>query len=153
MIVNPYGIVVRAERVFLVCTIEEKEPAIIRTLPLHRISKAEFDGPRAAAPDTFNLESYIRTQFLPVGDEGEATLKTVFDADVAEHLREAPLNKDQVMEDLNNGKVQITATVHCNMQLIWWLLGFGGHVEVLEPACIREKIAKIAGDIHRIYNY
>jgi len=40
--------------------------------------------------------------------------------------------------------VQVSATVTETPQLVWWLLGFGGRVEVLKPAGLRQQMVEIA---------
>ena len=45
----------------------------------------------------------------------------------------------------------VTATVPDTSQLRWWLLGFGGEVEVLKPGSLRRKIADAARAMARRY--
>jgi len=47
---------------------------------------------------------------------------------------------DQQLTDLGDGTVLVEATVADTRQLRWWLLGFGGRVEVLEPQGLREEM-------------
>ena len=61
-----------------------------------------------------------------------------FDPDAAEHLRETPLAADQAMFDLEDGRVEVRATVEDDETLRWWLLGFGSMVEVIQPQRLRE---------------
>ena len=60
----------------------------------------------------------------------------------AAHLLESPLAQDQTVEYEHCGWVVLQGTVPDTQQLLWWLLGFGDQVEVLEPIRLREKIVK-----------
>ena len=54
----------------------------------------------------------------------------------------------KIMED---GKVYIKASVSDTAQLRWWLLGFGGQVEVISPKSLREELFKSAKDMIKVY--
>ena len=43
------------------------------------------------------------------------------------------------MTDTSDGNVLVEATVADTRQLRWWLQGFGGRVEVLEPQGLRKE--------------
>ena len=68
----------------------------------------------------------------------------MFRRQAGEHLYETPLCIDQELECTNDGRIALTATVPNTRGLLWWLLGFGDGVEVLEPAELREEIAEMA---------
>jgi len=65
----------------------------------------------------------------------------LFEHDYGEHLLETPLSKDQQVEELEDGKLKITATVADTPQLRWWLMGFGAGVEVLSTSNLRSELA------------
>ena len=56
------------------------------------------------------------------------------------HLKETPLSKDQTIKDLDGETIEVKATVRDNRRLHWWLLGFGGDVEVLAPKQLRTSV-------------
>ena len=56
------------------------------------------------------------------------------------HLEETPLSENQQLTDQENGSVLVKATVQDTRQLRWWLLGFGGRIEVLEPLSMRDEM-------------
>src|SRR3546814_5962985 len=73
---------------------------------------------------------------------GAIRLLARFEWAAAEHLRESPLSQDQTWQPDESGEaVTVTATVQDDEQLRWWLLAFGGYVEVLEPKKLRREIA------------
>lgn len=77
--------------------------------------------------------------------EGEPIqLVALLQLGAAQHLYETPLSDDQQFVDEDDGQVRLAATVNDTSSLRWWLLGFGGRVEVLEPAALREEMADTA---------
>ena len=68
------------------------------------------------------------------------------------HLTESKLSKDQKTTIQDDGKILVEASVADTMELRWWLLGFGGQVEILEPKNLRNEFAKLAKKMNRIYN-
>ena len=70
----------------------------------------------------------------------------------AAHLYETPLSEDQVItDDEREGWVRVEATVCETSQLRWWLLGFGGQVEVLQPEFLREEFRAVFVSDHALY--
>lgn len=95
-------------------------------------------------PVNFDLQSYIDGGALGfINQQGKKiALKARFTRSAAAHLWESPLAKDQTVTEEPGGWVVLQATVPDTDQLLWWLLGFGGQVEVLEPLELRNKIIK-----------
>lgn len=147
--VNPLGIVVRGNLVYLVCTLWDYQD--IRQLALHRIKRAEMiDKPVTQLP-RFDLDEYIKQgEFqYPVGSM--IKLKAIFDREAASHLYETPLSEDQVIEDVDAGRVVVTATVQDTQQLMWWLLGFGEEVVVVDPKNLSSRLESTLRFAHEKY--
>jgi predicted DNA-binding transcriptional regulator YafY len=141
--IHPLGLVQRGLLLYLVCTI--KSYADIKLLAVHRIQSAKLSAHVAKAPTGFSLDAYIATGALGWNSASEAiVLKARFAAATAVHLRETPLSKDQVMTDESDSHALVTANVQLTQQLVWWLLGFGDAVEVLEPLALRTQMRETA---------
>ncbi|MBK5274156.1 MAG: WYL domain-containing protein [Desulfuromonadales bacterium] len=140
--INPLGIVLHDRLITLVCTVGNyHQLKDVRQLQLHRINEATPLEEPALSPDGFNLDEYIAGgAFTYRTGEGTIRLKAVFEQDAAIHLEETPLSEDQLLIYQEDGNVFVEATVADTRQLRWWLLGFGGRIEVLEPHGLREEI-------------
>jgi predicted DNA-binding transcriptional regulator YafY len=66
-------------------------------------------------------------------------------------LYETPLSVDQTLTVDSDQTLRVTATIVNTEQLRWWLLGFGGKVEVLSPEGLRADIAKVAEEMVNRY--
>lgn len=140
--VNPLGLVLHDRLISLVCTmgnyIELKD---VRTMHLHRIHSSQQIDKDAVIPDGFKLDEFISTgAFGYRKSDSVICLKASFEKDATIHLEETPLSNDQMLTELPDGNVLVEATVADTGQLRWWLMGFGGRVEVLEPQGLREEI-------------
>lgn len=142
--VHPLGLIQRGQVVYLVCTI--KTYPDIRILAAHRIQAAELLDVPVSFSSGFNLDQYVASGAFGWSAANPIQLVAIFAADAGSHLQETPLSEDQVIEYLPDGRLRITASVQETQQLLWWLLGFGNGVEVLEPVSLRQRvIAKVNG--------
>jgi predicted DNA-binding transcriptional regulator YafY len=140
--INPLGIVLHDRLITLVCTVGDyHQLKDIRQLQLHRMKETvPLDEP-ALLLEGFTLDEYIAGgAFSYRTGEGTIKLKALFEQDAAIHLEETPLSEDQRLADQDDGNALVEATVADTRQLRWWLLGFGGRVEVLEPEGLRREM-------------
>lgn len=139
MRIHPLGLLSRGPILYLVCTLFDYDD--VRQLALHRLTDVvEMSEPRRE-PVGFDFPVYARTVGSQLNSRGRIRLVAWFDAAAAEHLREAPLSKDQTWRPLEGTqKVEVTATVEDDDQLQWWLLAFGSHVTVVAPESIRMNV-------------
>ena len=122
----------RGHIIYLICT-RHDEPKI-RLFALQRFNSAELLKSEAIIPTDFNLDNYLETGALGFGQGETIRLKALFTKAVGEHLYESKLSVDQVISEVDDGRLCVEATVKHTQQLVWWLRGFGDAVEVLEPA-------------------
>lgn len=141
-VVHPLGLVQRGALLYLAVTFEGYED--VRTIVLHRISKAELLDERTVRPEGFDLAQYVRQGFLDFGSGKTIKLVALFEQEATIHLAESPLSQDQTLDAPKDGMVRVAATVIETPQLVWWLLGFGGRVAVLKPAGLRAEMIETA---------
>jgi predicted DNA-binding transcriptional regulator YafY len=148
--VNPLGIVVRDQLIYLVCTIWEYKD--VRQLALHRIRDAVLLDEPAVRPGGFTMDGYIKGgAFGYLVSEECIRLRALFSEGAAHHLHETPLSKHQTLTAQEDGRELLEATVLDTSELRWWLLGFGGYVEVLEPKALRQEFQAIAENMAKLY--
>jgi len=140
--VHPLGIVLKEGITYLVCTLWEY--ADLRLLALHRVERAEVMDQPATIPEGFSLDAFIASGELGFADGKMIQIKVLFDAYTVLHLEERPLSNDQTLEYYDEGRYLLTATVQNSAELLWWLLGFGDQVTVVEPLSLRRKMIQNA---------
>lgn len=148
--IHPLGLMVRGPVHYLVATLfAYTDP---RQLALHRLSHtAVLPAPRKK-PVGFDFQKYL-AEAVRYNAQGTIRLVAWFDEAAAEHLRETPLSHDQTLKPIGDGsRVELMAGVESDETLRWWLLGFGGMVEVREPADLRREFAENVTMLRRIYD-
>lgn len=151
--VNPLGIVMLDTVSYLVCTMRDyNQHNDVRQLSLHRMLEARKMEDPGIVPDGFSLQAYIDGgAFTYLRGESSIRLKAKFERDAALHLLETPLGDGQVLTATDGDSVLLETTVQDTAQLRWWLLGFGGRVEVIEPRSLREEFRGYAKTMMKSY--
>ena len=144
--INPLGLVLHDRLITLVCTMGDyNQLKDVRTMHLHRIQTARHLDDPALVPEDFDLDAFIASGAFGYRRSGETIrLKALFEKDAALHLEETPLSDTQRLTEQPDGTVLVEADVTDTGQLRWWLLGFGGRIEVLEPPGLREEMKEHA---------
>ncbi|MFN4289698.1 MAG: helix-turn-helix transcriptional regulator [Permianibacter sp.] len=124
--VMPLGLVQQGPRLYLVCRYRGYDNE--RNLALHRILAAEMSTLTFDRPKEFDLKKYDNDGRFGFG-EGEM-VKLVFriERQAGLHLLETPLSANQQVAELEDGNLEITATVVDSAMLEWWLRGFADAV-------------------------
>lgn len=144
--INPLGLVFLDHVLYLVCTMWSYDQLEnVRQLALHRMTEAWKLEASAIVPEGFCLDTYIKGgAFGYLASEQTVRLKALFERDAALHLGVTPLGENQRLTEQDHDTILVEATVLDTAQLRWWLLGFGGRIEVLEPAGLREDMRRHA---------
>lgn len=142
-VLNPLALVQRGAIIYLVCTRQDKSD--VQTFALHRFKSATVLDSRALHPVGFDID-----QFIDKGTLGfrvnlelpteEVQLKLHMHQYDAMTFVESKLSKDQQITDLEDDIKCIRATVPFNLQLVWWLRGFGQKITHIEPQEVAELV-------------
>lgn len=114
----------------------------VRTFNVGRILKLrELDRP-AKIPRSFRLSEYLRNawRILPEsGDDSTVILK--FRKMMAGNVEEVRWHPTQEVRRLADGGALFKVRVSGLEEISWWILGYGPHVEAIEPPELRRLIA------------
>lgn len=148
--INPLGLVIRDQLMYLVCTVWQDKT--VKQFALHRFQTLELTDERLIALEDFDLKEYIEQGHFEYIKDAEPmiSLKIKINAWLQQHLNESPLNEDQTIEAHDNHFI-LKATVKNTHQLRWWLLGFGAQVEVIAPQSLRQEFTETAQQLHTQY--
>jgi predicted DNA-binding transcriptional regulator YafY len=124
--VMPLGLVQQGPRLYLVCRYRGYDNE--RNLALHRILSAEMSTLTFDRPKEFDLKKYDDDGRFGFGDGEKIRLSFRIKRDAGLHLLESPLSSDQQVVELDDGTLEVTATVVDSAMLEWWLRGFGDAV-------------------------
>jgi predicted DNA-binding transcriptional regulator YafY len=151
-VVSPYGLVIKAERWYLVAG-GEKGPAAFRGA---RVEHARLLPTPAVRPEGFDLSAFwkgwcrrfaeerphlpVTLRLTPAGAEALAAVRPP--AEQA-RLREAPRGRD--------GRVAVALDFEREAIALAQLLPLGAGAEVLAPEGLRARLAGLAGELHALY--
>lgn len=139
-VINLLGLVEHGAAQYLVGNFEGHDSA--RILALHRIHAAQILPTKTNKIKDFDLDTYIASgAFGFSGDAPEIEVGLRFYNGAGFHLKETPLSKDQIVLEIDERTLEVTATVRDNKRFRWWLLGFGEDVEIILPRELRSSIS------------
>lgn len=139
MRIHPLGLIARGPVMYLVCTLFDYQD--IRQLALHRLNDPMETEDPCKVPPAFDFQTYARQVAPGYLSRGRIRLAVQIDAPAAEHLSETPLSDDQQIREMEDGRIEVTATVEDDETLRWWLLAFGSQLEVSEPGHLRKTLS------------
>lgn len=145
-VIHAYGLVQQGHTLYLLCRFYEFDD--IRVTALHRYADVELlDTPVRPFPE-FDIDDYLGdgAMYWPLPQRETIDLELRVSAEVAALLRETPLMHGQtlVADSAEPGWHHVSARVLDSRQLRRWILSQNIHVEVLQPAHLREWISDIA---------
>ena len=125
--------------------------AKIRTFVLGRMEKVKNTKKRFVRPAGFSIDRLLENSFGVYSGLPVDRVRLRFDPAVAPLARERHWHASQRLAELPDGGVEMTLDVGISPEVERWLLGWGEHVEVFEPARLRKKLAESASRTARRY--
>ena len=144
--VYPYLLKEYRNRWFLICEKASNNTPQVNIFALDRIHSVEVDtthpfkacvafDPAHFFDDTIGVSKNIHDRARRV------VIK--IDSDQAPYVESKPFHRSQKVEQrFGDGSIQISMKVVLNNELERLILGFGGHVEVIAPPILRERMAR-----------
>lgn len=111
----------------------------LRTLAVDRIRSLKLTERIFKRPRDFSIDDYLDHSW-GIERGAECNVKVVFDTVQARWIRERQWHPNQKLTELEDGGVLLEVTVSGLESIKRWILGFGSHARVLEPAELVEEI-------------
>ncbi len=123
----------------------------VRTFKIERIKGIEILAEQYEVPQNFDANEYLGTAWgiSVYGKVEEVILK--FSPDLARIAQETMWHPSQATQMQLDGSAIVTMKLPVTVQFETFVLGWGGKVEVLQPAKLRKRILKIAQAITNNY--
>jgi len=151
VLIEPLGWVSRNKFHYLVA--RKAGTREIRHYRIDRIQSATI-GKSFLYPRNFSLKSHIEDEsaFDYPGRGKKTVIVLRFDHAWGKSLLEAPFNKTQTLIAQTGDSLTVRFEAWESERLIWWIRGFGSHVEVLEPEPLRTAFREEAEESVRRYS-
>jgi len=152
-IVNPYQMAATNGRYYLICNLDGKEN--VSNYRLDRISDIEMLETKAAdwkkikgMERDFDLPRHMAENIYMFGSESARVrfrAKRYIVNDILDWF-----GKDVTFYDPSEDEVTVSVTV-CQEAMFYWSMQYGEHIEVLEPASLRDRVGTAAKSIAEKY--
>lgn len=140
--VHPYGLLRRSGRWQFVGY--DRERGQVRHFPLHEIARLEVLDEHFKRPSGYGLPHMVEESSRDV------TVRVRFGPPAALWVQETPPIYTERIEQ-QGGAVILTLKVRNEADILPWLLGWGAHVRVLEPAALQRRLATEAQKVAEQY--
>jgi predicted DNA-binding transcriptional regulator YafY len=116
----------------------------VRRLKLNRFTAMHLTDQPYAIPDDFSLAAYRGKAWRMIRGEQTYSVVIHFDAEVAETVSDTNWHATQQIEDHPDGSITFRCEVDGLDEIVWWVLGYGPHACVKEPAELVARIFNLA---------
>ncbi len=115
----------------------------VRLFGLDRLNDAEWKrGETFEIPASWDAHARYAGSF-GLFDGPETAVRVDFSPTVARYVTRRQWMPDQKIEEHAGGRVTLSMTVRGTKDVLSWVLGFGEHATVLEPASLREELVQV----------
>jgi len=128
---NPYALVNAGNHWYMIAYCHLRND--VRGFRIDRISNVEILRRAFARPADYSIQQ--ERSLSP----REITVRALFDTDIARWVQEDRLFYIDSMVMQDDGLL-VTLTVRREEEAVQWLLGWGAHVQVIEPVTLRERL-------------
>ncbi|MCL4423883.1 MAG: WYL domain-containing protein [Firmicutes bacterium] len=114
----------------------------VRIFALDRMDEVAILPESFTLPEDFTVEDFLRGSWRLERGGPPRTVVVRFDREAARYVRGKEWHPSQAMRELDDGSLFFQFTVSGMGEVSRWLLQFGSHAEVLEPAELRRIMAE-----------
>ncbi len=124
----------------------------MRTFALPRIRNAVNTGLKFARPTNFSIAEHLGDSFGVFRGEGKYRVRLRFDPFAGRLVSERTWHPSQKLKPHRDGSVEITMELGSLEEIERWVMSWGAHVKVFEPAALVERVRKQATQIATTYD-
>ena len=115
----------------------------VRTLHLHRVRDLKVLAKVGTPPEDFDPQTVENLAFGIWSGGKLTTYRLRFDAAVTPYIRERVWHPSQSLRDLGDGSLEVAFTCGASLEVTAWVASWREHVEVVEPAPLREELGEL----------
>lgn len=137
--VDPYTVLFYKGGLYLLGYAHNRQA--LRTFAVERIASVTVTKERFEMPDDFRPEEHLQQAFGIVREE-TMPVRVRFDAAVAHAVTGRSWHPTQRVTVNGDGSVELSFEAGGRMEIVAWVLSYGPLAELLEPADLREEVAR-----------
>jgi len=116
----------------------------LRTFALPRMRKVRDTRAGFRRPADFSITKHLSDSFGVFTGKAQHRVHLRFDAFAARLVSERQWHPSQKIKSLADGEMELTMTLGSLEEIERWVLSWGEHVQVLEPAALKRQIRRVA---------
>ena len=147
--IYPYGLTYHRGSLYLVGHAPDHNA--VRHWKVNRIEQVELTELRFSLPKDFDLEAHFAKSFGVFQGEGDVHVKVRFAPAVARYVAESRWHSSQKLTQQQDGSLLAEFQLSNSEEIKRWIMSFGKHAVVLEPASLANAIHEEATDVCRAY--
>ncbi len=124
----------------------------VRYLKLSRFSALRLIDDRFDVPRAFSVEKHLGNAWRIIRGDRDYKVRILFDPVVASTMADTLWHRTQEIDEHPDGSATFRCTVSGLDEILWWVLGYGPHARVLEPADLRRRVAEAARRTAALYD-
>lgn len=148
--VHPYCLTRHRDTLYLIGF--KPEDNAFRTWKVNRIESAQVDTMPFKRQGDFDAEQFLAGSLGIYQDTGDVNVTIRFSSEVARYVEESNWHSSQQCEPQPDGSLLVRLNLSGTTEVKSWVLSFGRHAEVLEPAALREAIRNEMADCLKRYS-
>jgi proteasome accessory factor B len=147
--IYPYGMIQHRGSLYVV----GRAPRRGRILhwKIDRIEEVEVTQLQFQRPDDFDLRKHLARSFGVFQGDGEVHVKVRFSPAVARYVQEGRWHPSQKLTRQPDGSLVAEFDLSTTEEIKHWILSFGQHAEVLEPAGLRQDVTDEVRTLLAVY--
>jgi predicted DNA-binding transcriptional regulator YafY len=114
----------------------------IRQFRLDRILGCSLESETYIIPEKYNLKGYYKNTWEVENSKELYSFKIEFSKDAIKSVRERKWCENQEVLYTNQNTIIFSGSTTSEIELIKWILSYGGNAKVIEPHWLKEKIIK-----------
>jgi len=123
----------------------------VRTFLISRIKNAKTTGNVFEKNIAFDIKDQLGFSFGIYTGKEKYTVKLKFDDLAARYIREKVWHHSQSLSEKADGSLILTLRLNSLVEIRWWILSWGDHVEVVSPVELRRNLAETASRCAKRY--
>jgi predicted DNA-binding transcriptional regulator YafY len=122
-----------------------------RSLKLNRLRKVEPTDRPYMIPDGWTLERSLGRAWRMIRGDRRYLVRIRFDRECGRNVADTLWHATQRITWCGDGECLFECEVDGLDEILWWVLGYGGHATVLSPSDLMQKVAAVADDLSARY--
>lgn len=146
--VDPYTLVFHKGAIYLLGNALNRSG--MRLFALERVRGVEITRQRFEIPDSYQPEAHFSSAFGLVSDT-PMKVRVRFSPEIAHAVKDRIWMPGQKISSDADGRTVVAFEAAGRMELVSWILSYGIHAEVLEPAELRKEVRRQVKGMRELY--